>query len=343
MISIHFLRAFHSRQFFTLSLFAVLLHGSSSFALTLEERVLIEAKQTRAVLPLELAQNLQQKHVVFVDGIMNELAKIPQNYYTDYIRVLRRNGISFSHLAYPSRVAIPKNAKLLAKDLFRISGKVKKPIILIGHSMGGAEALYAVLKKPMLLLEGLVERVVIFEGAIGGSPLAEELKPKGLPRLIQKILGPGLDSLRPSVARLNFEDVRLEFGLFVWQHFADETDEFRTQIFKELSDRVLYIQSQKVPGKPLSWGLRVILPLMKTPSLGEEGNDGLLKLEDQILPDFGRSLGIFNADHIELVVSGPVSHSSSKYRQAFARALLKTLYSEELPEGSDERAETDFN
>lgn len=306
--------------------FSLLISSQASYALTLEEQVEIELQNPTPVFSGPLEQTLKGRHVVLVDGIMNELAKLSHTYYTDYIRVLKKNGISYSHLAYPSRVSIPNNARALAQDLLAISERVHKPIILIGHSMGGAESVYAVLDQPSLLLNGVVEKVVSFEGAIGGSDLADHLKERGLGKFLKKHLSEGLDSIRSSVAKRNFHDVRAKYELSVWNQFGAQGDQVVEQVFQDHSNRVFYVQSEQPPGKRLSWGLRAIFPVLTLKSLGAP-SDGLLKLEDQILSGFGRSLGIFTADHIELVVSGLVAHSSSVYRKAFFRALLTSLYS----------------
>jgi triacylglycerol esterase/lipase EstA (alpha/beta hydrolase family) len=109
------------------------------------------------------------KHVVFVDGLFNEAAQLVGNYFCDNITEAERVGFSYSHLGYLSSVSIPENADKLFVDIQRIYAQLQKPILLIGHSKGGAECLYTVLKYPELLLSNIIDRVVVIHGAIGGS------------------------------------------------------------------------------------------------------------------------------------------------------------------------------
>jgi hypothetical protein len=285
-------------------------------------------------LPKNFLEILTQKHIVFVDGVMNELANIAGNYYTDNIAQVKRLGISYDHLRFPSTVSIPKNAEQLAAKIFKIHRRVKKPIILIGHSMGGAEVTYMALKYPQLLLadfygKPIIEKVIAIEPAIGGSILAENLSFLGR-NILQEILGEGLSSLRRDISRASFKDVYQNLLNYLKTEFSYLGDTKPYEKLSELSQKVFFVRGSHHPrSQNLSWGLNAVLFFCQSGLMDDVENDGLLNVEDQILglfPTFGVDLGILEADHIELVVSGLVSHSNKAHRKAFTRALLQTVY-----------------
>ena len=299
-----------------------------AFGASFEDIIDQEIANPDSPISQEVIQSTQKKHFVFVDGIMNELAKIPGNYYTDYLRILKKAKISYSHLRYPSHVSIPRNGIHLAEDLAQIHEKFKKPIILIGHSMGGAESLYAIFDHPSLLTKGVVEKVVIFEGAIGGSPLADHPKNSFYKTLLYGLLGEGLTSIRPDVARKNFYEAYCNFQRRLWDSMPGSTPQDLASRIRTLSDQVYYVQSYhpKEPGRKLSRGLRFVMQFFDRKALDQEPNDGLLQLKDQVFEGFGQSLAVLKKDHIENVVSGLFANSSAEYRRALARALIKVLH-----------------
>lgn len=298
--------------------------------LTLEERMSSELTKKTADFPSELNATLTQKHVVVVDGIMNELAHMVGNYFSDNISQLQKLGIESTHLRYSSRIAIPKNADVLYSDILNIYEKQKKPIILVGHSMGGAESLYAILKHPDLLFSNIVEKVVLIEPAIGGSDLVDHLVDNVFGREWKSYLGEGLESLRPEVSQRNFREIFALFQKTLKEKFEGSSEEEIQRKFDELSKRVFYVRSIHTPNsKNLSIGLDIVLLFFKGKTMEGFDNDGLMPIHNQILgllPAFGIDLGVLQADHIELVISGFSSHSNRANRKAFTRALLQTIY-----------------
>ena len=112
---------------------------------------------------------------------MNELAALVGNYFADNLIEMQKLGLPYTHLRYSSQRAIPRNAETLFHDIIDISAKVcclfcaeigalhltrpqvRRPLVLIGHSMGGAEALHVVLAHPELLIDRVVDRVVCIQ------------------------------------------------------------------------------------------------------------------------------------------------------------------------------------
>lgn len=286
-------------------------------ALTLEERIASEVGKKTKDFPAELRLILAQKHVILVDGIMNELARLARNYFSDNIAQLNQLGITSTHCRYSSRISIPKNADDLYQDILTIFAKRKKPIILMGHSMGGGESLYVVLKHPELLMNGIIEKVVLIEAAIGGSDLVENVSDGILGSTLKKFLGEGFHSLLPEISQKNFREIYATFQATLKGQFAaldgagganlTHLNEAQDKI-DELSKRVFYVRSAHRPNsRKLSIGLDIVMFFFNNESMKAFDNDGLMPVDNQILgllPHFGVDLGIIEADHIELVISG---------------------------------------
>lgn len=287
------------------------------------------------LLPPALAQLLRKKHFVFVDGIANELASLIGNYFYDNMALLRKNGITVTHRRFPSRHSVPRNAADLEAHLHKIYRRYQKPMIVIGHSMGGAEVVYAVLKDSDWLLSGKVEKVVAINPAIGGSELAEQLGGTVTSRLVRAYLGEGLESLKPDPARRQFIKVFNKFRARLTETFGPD---LAREQYAAISKKVFYVRTERAPDKSLSWGLQCVLYLCQpgltsTFPIPEERDDGLLRVKDQMLkitPRFGTPLDTLVADHIELVISGFASNSTPLFRKAFTKALLLTLYETEV-------------
>jgi pimeloyl-ACP methyl ester carboxylesterase len=311
------------------------------FAATFLERVNEEFALQESYFDPSLLKKIQSKHVVFVDGFMNEGASILGNYFFDSMSQLKDLGISYSHLGFSSLSSIPNNAEELyfkIKEIFRIH---KKPIILVGHSMGGAESLYLMLRCYDMLLLGTIDRVVSIQGAIGGSPIVEQFADNIVAQGMKKLFGESVDSLRPEVARWNFQAAFDVFQVNLLSIYSGLGTDFLKSTYEELSRRVFYVRSAHPEEKNLSLGLNIVMNFLKSGVFGDVRNDVLMGVDDQILGiaplliqdqtgleflPFGIDLGVLEADHIELVISGFTSNSNENYRKAFTRALFKSIY-----------------
>lgn len=298
-----------------------------------------------ATLPEEYLVKLRGRHVIFVDGLLNEAAHLVGNYFCDNISEIKELGISHSHIGYLSSHSVPKNADTLVGDIQEIYVREKLPIILIGHSKGGAECLYAILRNPYLLQSGIIDRVVLINPAVGGSPLADNVSKNILGRCFSKYLGAGLRSIQPENSRKIFSEALEYFRQFLKSKSEKKLSSSSTSsssssptstvstttssstssssssssspslkinteidIFKILSDRVFYIRGA-APPSALCWGVKFVIFFCKQPLDASVPNDGLLHVEDQMLRGFGVDLGILDFDHIDLVVG----MYSSKY------------------------------
>jgi hypothetical protein len=288
----------------------VILIGMSNVAMstTLQQQWEIEKRLgLRAEVDSKL---LEGRHVIFVAGIMNELANIISNYYPSNIEAAKEFGATTSYIHPNSSNPIPENAELLYRSITDIYQRLQKPIILVGHSKGGAETLYAILKHPELITQGMVDRVLLIQAAIGGSPLAEDQS--WCFKVVCGLLNPNLKTLKPDIAKRNFDDVFWEFD--------------RSMVSGQrrmISDRIFYVRSQIAPND-LSFGISLIRTLTNLDLSLLGPNDGLITITAQYDFRIGVDLGILQSDHIGLTVS-TVSSTSHEDRKSFMRALFKTV------------------
>jgi hypothetical protein len=329
------------KYFYFLSQLQIILF-LSFFSFSLAEAASLESiwYDERAVnegnVPADLEQELRGKHVIFVDGLMNELASVAGNYFSDNIQEVKRLKMTYSHLSFPSSRSIPDNAYQLGEDIMQIYLSVRKPLILIGHSMGGAEVLYSILMNPDLLIFDFVEKVVLIEAAIGGSILAENMKDNFLARRVRDYLGEGLNSLKPQQAHSNFKYAFRYFQNSLKSTFQDLGPKGIEEAFDRLSGQVYYVRSYIPDDEPVSWGVRAVLFFCEKDLMKRQLNDGLLSTVAQLLNlkaklinrerSFGTDLGILKADHVELVISGIFSESTGDIRRAFTRAVFRKIY-----------------
>ena len=291
-----------------------------------------------------LRRRFQSNHVVFLDGLLNEAAQLVGNYYCDNINEVERLGLSYTHLGYLSSETIPSNADRLFAEIHKIHSKVKRPIILVGHSKGGAECLYCILKNPELLTSNIVDRVVLMHPAVGGSPLADNVCDNFMGRRFTAYLAEGLDSLKPAIAKRNFQKILRTFRRTILldspettmeEHLKnyDEICSLDNKLFKKLSDRVFYLRGNS-PGGVICWGVQFVVAFCNHPLDPNIPNDGLLHCDDQYLSDFGTDLGILDFDHIDMVIGGMVTNARPDKRKAYTRAFLTAIYQSEMMEHS---------
>jgi pimeloyl-ACP methyl ester carboxylesterase len=184
-------------------------------------------------------------------------------------------------------------------------------VVLVGHSKGGAAALLTALRYPELVLTGVIDRVVVVQGAIGGSPLADAIARSAAVRALP-LPRRGLASLTPSEARSLFQE---------------ELSRVRARItadgLERLFARVFYVRSWEGRGRT-SFELALTHEYLQ--GFGSGQNDGLLLQEDMKLDRAGVDLGVVASDHASLTVAGLLSKSTTADRKAFTRALFREIY-----------------
>jgi pimeloyl-ACP methyl ester carboxylesterase len=242
------------------------------------------------------APSLADKHVVFVAGHLNEF--IP-GYFTDNAAVVQELGAGTSILAPPSVGSLDADVSLIEQELRARAGS---KVVLFGHSRGGASVLLTVLRRPSLILSGQVEAVIVVQGALGGSPLAD------LIARVKVLKTPGLASLTTEEADRAFT---IALTALANRLTPEEWDRFFARIF--------YVRSEHRRGQGGKVGAE--LAFTELALRGKGGNDGLLLSKDTRL-GYGVDLGVLDVDHASLVVSSFMSVSTPEERRAFTSALF---------------------
>lgn len=302
--------------FYLLSLCLFLSGIQQSYAFTLEQKWDYEKVNPSM---LQNSDLLKGVHVLFVAGIMNELASLISSYYSDNMESVQALGATVSYFGPASQNAIPENADILYKKIVSLSYQTQKKLIVVGHSKGGAELFYTILKHPDLFSRHLVDRVILIQAAIGGSPLATSTC--GWCRdLISTVVASNLETLTVYEGKNNFN---IAFGLFnnALKRISKSDNPENILLLKSaISKRIFYVRSQQEQNN-LSFVFKFFLGICRN-NLNEYGkNDGLLLVDAQMDPRLGIDLGILKADHIGLTVS-TVSNMTRHDRQAFTRALF---------------------
>src|SRR5262249_49037703 len=138
---------------------------------------------------------------LFVGGFLNE--GIP-GYFTDALEVVRQEvGAESGVLDPSSSSSLSNDAELIRKTVLESYANDGRPVVLVGHSKGGAGVLLAAMRWPELVLSGTVDRVISIQGAIGGSPVADSIAGAGPVRALP-VHFRGLESLQTGASRQLF-------------------------------------------------------------------------------------------------------------------------------------------
>lgn len=295
--------------------------------------------------PRPLTENiknlLMDRHMVLVPGIMNGLGYWVSGYFQTINHVLETTfNTQSSYVGLWSSQSTDQNSDHLNEELRSIYQKVNKPLILLGHSKGGAEALLTLLKNPDLILDGIVDRAILIQAAIKGSPLLSSaiLDEATFRQLFIKpaffFLRGGLESLRPEVAQKFINDA---YATFESKTNPEERD--------YISSRISYIRSY-TSKENIGYGVFIVLmgfpkdidflsPKLSffdkiATTFNLTRNDGLLRLADQLDERIGSEIGIVEADHMELVLGGWAISKGIWRRRAVEttekEALLKAIF-----------------
>jgi dienelactone hydrolase len=235
--------------------------------------------------------SLEGTRVLFVAGYLNEL--IP-GYFDDNVAVVEALGAKADRLFPQSEESEQDDAAAVLRWVDAQPG----PVWLLGHSKGGAAVLLAALKQPRLVLDGKVRAVLVVQGAVRGSPVADlyahdlVLGKRGMKALTQ--------AESDAVFNRALEEVRR--ALTPTEQGA-------------LFSRLFYVRSRIETAA-------VAAELGPTHNLlnAYGPNDGLL-LADAMRLDVGVDLGVLDSDHAGLVLSSFLTSSTPARRREFARAL----------------------
>ena len=334
--------------YFFLKFFTAL--GFASDGLTLQDRWIEEVRKPMVAVYPSTLKTIENRHFLLVGGIMNELSYFPyvSKYFGESIEVIQKEfHTSVSYFGPSSRVPIPDNAESIYRVVLDTFQKYGKPLIIVGHSKGGAEILYFALKHWELLVgeNPVIEKLVVVQGAIGGSPLAD-VRADSLMYPLSIPIAAGLNSLKAQNGFMNFSEVfsEMEEGISrklsagvnqgqltsLGQGSVTSRLDPNLDIRSQVAQKIFYVRGEQSNPHALSPGISLVLFLSRNRLQGQ--NDGLLKVEDQfLLPDgvhpFGTDLGVLpNTDHLNLVLRGYFSGSQARSKEAFTRALIQQIH-----------------
>lgn len=259
-------------------------------------------------------EQLKNHHVLFVGGVMNELAEYTTGYFTDSRDCVEQElGGQSSYWGPSSKNSIPENAEILNGHILKTYFETQKPLILVGHSKGAAEILYVILEHPELILDGLVERVILIQGSMGGSRIANDPARWLGHAILKQLTEFDTESLSESGAKKVFDAAFEQY-----QAKIDQT------AHEQVSGKIFYLRSALELNRH-SYFVQLILKLSQYDLEIEEcgPSDGFLTTCSQLDSRIGVDLGIVEADHLSLVLSWV--GLSKKERRALMRAVFKKI------------------
>ncbi|MES2505000.1 MAG: hypothetical protein V4534_09010 [Myxococcota bacterium] len=258
---------------------------------------------------------LADKHVLFVSGVMNELVSYIPGYFVDCRESVEKElGGKSSYFGPPSKNSISENAVILRDQVLKaFFENGQKPLVILAHSKGAAEILYLVLEQPAFMLDNLIEKIVLIQGAIGGTPLANE--PNGW--FAYEYLSRWIDFNAIALSQIEARRVFAE----AFESYLSQTTKAQQQ---NISSRIYYVRTQEEL-ENLSLSIRLGLKVARSDLKAKGANDGFLLTAAQMHPDIGVDLGVLQADHLSLVL-GWITGLSANARRAFTRALFRKIY-----------------
>lgn len=238
-----------------------------------------------AELPSSVLKSLHEVHVVWVGGFANELARGP--YFAPNFDALASEGYLQQAIIYPSSLRSVESNRFVLRDLFlkMYEENGNKPLLIIGHSKGGLEALATVIWDPELIRRGVIRDVITVQSPLRGNSLVDELVGPWL-----KCVDCVVSSVSPGARSLNTNMIR--------KMIEDSIKVMTPQDVELLNERIHYVVSSK-PRHEMSRLMYQLSGLTKH----EQGEfDGLVMKKDMWIPSFGNILMDIQADHLELLL-----------------------------------------
>lgn len=263
---------------------------------------------------------LKNRQILFVAGFLSDIHPAGGIFYEKNTKELAKQiRINYSYLSLPSYKSAVDNTSEIYRKIMRIYSHNKTPVILFGHSKGGAEVFFTLLKYPELILDGIVDRAILIQAAIGGTPLVNPESPTM--RGLFLVFGNGLRSMIPKIADQNVVTALNSFIKNIKYLYADANLGIVEQIIQQVSNKIFYIRSfsnQQLKG---IFQITQATSQINLTNLGP--NDGIILVEDQKCSCFGTDIGVLQSDHFNLALN---QNGETKRLLAFTRAILGEIY-----------------
>jgi pimeloyl-ACP methyl ester carboxylesterase len=212
-------------------------------------------------------------------------------------------GATASVIFPKSSATLEEDAAFIRDEVIRLTDSQQRPVVLVGHSKGGAGVVLTALKYPELVRGGRVVDVVSIQGALHGSPVADAMT-EALPIPFLHEHFRGLQALTRIRSEAAFRSAPIAADQLAWYR-----------------DHVFFVRSSETTSV-----VAVELSLSHAFLSRFGRNDGMVCEADQLLEGVGRDLGVLRADHAALTVAAPVSGFTAESRRAFTRALLAEIF-----------------
>ncbi len=235
---------------------------------------------------------------LFLGGILGEILSLNfvGNYLKENKKILRAAGLNNAEtMTLNSLKSAAQNAKTLTNVILNKSSLDKK-IIIFAHSKACLEVILC-LKDNLPLFQKNVHKIICVQPPFQGSSLFEELSflsPLGS-------VWPGLKSLKK-----NF------YSEILFKEFTSNVE-----IQDYIKNNLLVVKGYKE--KNVSW---IIKPSHRFLRQKGRASDGLVILEDQVIPFSNYKEIIMEIDHSDLFTSTLLSNQSTKFRERIMKDLI---------------------
>jgi pimeloyl-ACP methyl ester carboxylesterase len=283
------------------------------------------AREGKLRIPAKVSRNARRFQYVFIGGFLSERIF---GYFAQNTKELKARSVpkDFVHFISPSsHNSVTENAEAVRDRFEEIADRGPEKLVVIAHSRGACDALAFALENPDFVKDH-IEAMFLIQGPFGGSGLADYVVGDGpaldgqMPwrhRLIAYVLGSlearqlrrgkhgGLPSLTRSASK--------EY----WETALEEHED----AIAIVAPKTYYVTTQTKPA-------RLKLFMQTTASyLGAYfgPNDGIVAIEDQVLPDLGTVLAVLDAGHHDLTNRFLSSRAKKRLQNALVDAIIMAV------------------
>jgi pimeloyl-ACP methyl ester carboxylesterase len=283
------------------------------------------ARERKLEIPDEVKRAARRYRYVFISGFHNE--RMP-GYFAHNAKQLRARTIpkrSVHFIAPSSEKTVAENARAVRSEFREIARRGPERLVVIAHSRGACDALAFALENPEFVSDH-IEALFLVQGPFGGSGLADYVVGDG----------PAMDSAMPWRHRLiayllgRLETYQLSRGKYgglpsltrraskeFWEEFLDE----HASAIPVVAPRTFYVTTKTPPSR-----LRMFLKATASYLGAYFGpNDGMVALEDQVLPGLGTVLAVLDAGHMDLTHRSASSRPKRRMQTALVDAIIMTV------------------
>lgn len=273
-------------------------------------------------LPDGVAGRAARFRYLFVGGFAGE--SMP-GYFAQNIRELRALGVPAEavHALFPSSDnATAANVAAIGVELRRLAALGPEPLVVIAHSRGACEVLAAALRDPALVASR-ISALFLVQGAFGGTAVADYVLGEGesidrrMPRPARGVANL-LARLERSLLARGRHDGLNDLTRSASKTYWEKTLAEHPGSVRLVRSRTFFLCARVHPSrlrlfrKAPGWYLHTYYG----------ANDGIVAVEDQLVPGLGTCLGTFDLGHSDLTNRFPAGRASRRYRRALVQGVV---------------------